>query len=663
MKVGLNEIVAWQTGRRAEAWYILIHTMTSPTEHGLPYSFTWILDGTRVMKLLGTGHVVATTAAEIFQAEFGRTSRSNEAENPTPSASLPDLGFSRNSAPVAIRVFNKDHHINAVFGVLTEQGFVHVGPDTDQLVFQGCWYPIHHAALASACTWAATLGIHAGEITIGALVAVRAASDRPCELLDEVTATASTLSTAFSTPPETIAGLVANLYDYQKSGISFLRVVAEQEVGCILGDEMGLGKTLQIIALLQAQLNASQGPSLVVAPATLLVNWQREIAQFAPQLTVRVHAGAERAGIARHLGKENVTLVSYETAIRDEVLLSAVAWNVIALDEAQNIKNPSALRTLAVKRLSRRVSVAVTGTPLENSLDDLWSITDFALPGLLGSLREFRSQFANGIPDATRLAPIVAPVLLRRMVADVAQDLPEKIEIPQALEMSPKLAAAYEEVRKSALEEFGPAGCLVATSRLRMLCAHPSLVIPWAVDPAMDMPKYVRTMELLEEIFSQREKVLVFSTYQGIADLFMADVPRRFPAGFCRFIDGRIAVSERQFIVDGFFAFDGPGVLFLNPKAAGSGLNITAANHVIHYNNEWNPAITAQASARAFRRRQTRPVTIHHLFYVNTIEEVIRDVSLFKQTLAMNAVVGHDGDVSPLQMARALQISPFANRD
>lgn len=550
----------------------------------------------------------------------------------------------------------------ADIGVVTDSGFIVLSEDTDQFVSDDCWYPIHRAGLADARAWASSLGVTPGVITVGGLVALRAASDRPCEFFDEVTFTA--VSMAFA--PAAMApadGLVAELYEYQRSGIAFLQTVAQQGVGCILGDEMGLGKTLQVIALLQHQRNQARGPSLVIAPATLLVNWQREISKFAPALSVRLHAGSDRAGVAGRLGKEDVTLVSYETAIRDEPLLSAIGWNVVALDEAQNIKNPEALRTLAVKRIRRRVSIAVTGTPLENRLDDLWSITDFALPGLLGSLRSFQSRFSDAESDAARLAPVVAPVLLRRLVADVARDLPDKIEIPQALEMTGRLAAAYEELRLQTLQEYGPAGALVATSRLRMLCAHPSLVITWDMDPAHEMPKYRRTMELLEEVFSSNEKALVFSTYQGIADLFMADVPRRLPGNFYRSIDGRVPVPERQQIVDDFFAYDGPGALFLNPKAAGSGLNITAANHVIHYNNEWNPALTAQASARAFRRRQTRPVTIHHLYFIDTVEEVIRDTSGFKQALAANAVVGHEGNGSPLQMARALQISPLSKQD
>ncbi|MFM9428758.1 SNF2 family DNA or RNA helicase [Variovorax sp. GrIS 2.14] len=637
--------------------------MSNPDDHLTSTAGAiWESDGTRLKLHLPSGGFAEASAADIFKAEFGRSTPSSPEAGQRPSSCLPGMTFSREAAPVALWVRDSAGAVYADIGVVTDAGFVPLETDADQLVFKDRWYPIHLSGLAETRAWATRLQIAPGLITVGGLVALRAASERPCELLDEVTSTATSMASAVAetAPPE---GLVADLYAYQRSGIAFLQAVAQQGVGCILGDEMGLGKTLQVIALLQDQRNSNRGPSLVVAPATLLVNWRRELNKFAPELTVLLHAGSGRAGIAGRLGQEDVTLVSYETAIRDEALLSAIAWNVLALDEAQNIKNPEALRTLAVKGIRRRVSVAVTGTPMENTLDDLWSITDFALPGLLGSLQAFKSRFSDAEPDAARLAPVVAPVLLRRLVADVAKDLPQKIEIPQALEMPVPLAQAYDELRLLTLQEYGPAGALVATSRLRMLCAHPSLVIPWDADPAHEMPKYARTMELLEEIFSSNEKALVFSTYQGIADLFMADVPRRLPGNFYRSIDGRVPVPERQQIVDDFFAYEGPGALFLNPKAAGSGLNITAANHVIHYNNEWNPALTAQASARAFRRRQTRPVTIHHLYFLDTVEEVIRDASGFKQALAANAVVGHEGDASPLQMARALQISPLSKQD
>ena len=637
-----------------------IRNQPAPTTQ-LPMNLArWILEEACVRLKLSTGETAEPTAAEVFKAAFGRSVEWRGIAVGNPLVDLPDLAFSREAAQPLLRIQEKGAEVTAELGIETDTGFFQIARGCDQVVVAMCWYPVHVAALEEARTWLKAIGIEVGaKLTVGQLVALRMRADAPFSMLDEVTLTSTGLASAVTQVQE-IPGFAGTLYPYQRQGVSFLQLISQQGVGCILGDEMGLGKTAQVIALLQLEKNARRGPSLVVAPATLLENWRREIGLFAPQVSVLVHAGLDRAGIASKLRLCDVVLVSYETAIRDEALLCAVAWNVVALDEAQNIKNPEAQRTLTVKSIPRRVSVAITGTPLENRLDDVWSIVDFALPGLLGDLPAFRSEFGKEVSAATRLAPIVAPVLLRRLVADVAQDLPERIEVPQALLMSEALAEAYEVLRNSTLVEYGPAGGLVATTRLRMLCAHPTLVGQWDSDPAFEMPKYARTLEILDEVFSNGEKALVFSTYQDIADLFMSDMPARFPAGFFRQIDGRVDVAERQGIVDDFFDFQGFGALFLNPKAAGTGLNITAANHVIHYNPEWNPALTAQASGRAYRRKQTRPVTIHHLFFANTVEEVVRDTAIFKQSLAGEAVTGHDGNVDPLVIARAMKVSPFS---
>ncbi len=591
---------------------------------------------------------------------FGRSCKVGDEEVRSPLDDLPNLAFSRQPANPALQIaWGSDEKIFATTGVVTETGFYTLDADQDQAIHNSRWYPVRIDRIKQSVDWLRQIGVISGQpVTVGALVALRAKAEKPLILFDEINFNPSDAS-HFKSDIADIPGLKGTLYPYQASGVAFLALVAEQGVGCILGDEMGLGKTAQVIALFQIEKNAGRGPALVVAPATLLENWRRELALFAPTITVLVHAGNERGGIAARLKGFDVVLVSYDTAVRDEELLAQFYWNVVALDEAQAIKNPEALRTSSVKKLNRRVSIAVTGTPLENRIDDLWSLADFALPGLLGDRDAFQAAFGNILEDASRLAPVVAPLLLRRKVLDVAKDLPERIEIPQALQMSMPLAKAYEELRKRTLDEFGPAGRLVATTRLRMLCAHPSLLGDWNPDPSTDVPKYVRTVELLEEIFSAGEKALVFSTYQAMADLLMTDMPKRFPNGFFRFIDGRVEGAERQVIVDQFFAHQGYGALFLNPKAAGSGLNITAANHVIHYNPEWNPALTAQASARSYRRKQVRPVTIHHLYYLQTVEEVIRTTAAFKMDMAHEAVTGHDGGVDPLAIAHSMQVSPL----
>lgn len=624
----------------------------------------WELDEGRVLLRVDEHITREPSAAEVYGAVFGRQRDICGTTVPsTPEQDIPALKFSRFPAKLALRVFGHvPDTMRAVHGVQLSGRFHQAPWSADQLVLDGRWYPLDTSETEEANKWLSEAGIpETGLLTLGQLIALRAARQLPFVLVDD-TESFDNVPLQQSAEVAPIQGLRATLYPYQQTGIRFLAFVADQQVGCILGDEMGLGKTLQIIGLMAHLLDKGRLPCLVVAPATLLENWRRELATFAPGMQTMIHAGPYRTGTPSGLRGVDVVITSYDMAIRDELLLSAIPWELVALDEAQNIKNPEALRTLAVKRLPRKVSIAVTGTPVENCLDDLWSVADFALPGLLGTLNDFRTQFANSIEDATVLAPIVSPILLRRRVSDVAQDLPPRIEVPQPIELDPDLAAEYEDVRQQALAEYGPAGGLVATTRLRLFCAHPSLVDGIAVpDPAV-VPKFARLLELLDEIFQSGEKALVFTTYQEMTDLFMRYIPGQWPAHFFDFIDGRVAVPERQPTVDRFFDHHGPGSLFLNPKAAGTGLNITAANHVIHFNPEWNPALTDQATARAYRRRQTRPVTVHSLFYVNTIEEVIMDRASFKRGLAEGAVSGHEGNIDASYIARALQVSPLSGR-
>lgn len=620
----------------------------------------WYRDVDRVSLRLESGELLPVTAMEVFQAAFGAASTFHGVKLKRPSEDIPGLRFSRFPAEPAVRLRSSHAALSVEVGVKVGGDFLTFPGKSDQLIYKDEWFPVQLDALAELSEWLSGVqGFSNGHGTLATLIALRTKTDLPGRLVDEVRDSPLTLAASLA-PLRQIEGLRGELYPYQVDGVGFLRMIADQGVGCVLADEMGLGKTLQIIALLLIEKSKGRNSSLVVAPATLLENWRRELALFAPDLHVHIHAGADRPGVSAKLSVADVTVVSYETAMRDEALLSAVSWNVVALDEAQNIKNPEAQRTLAVKRFPRRVSIAVTGTPLENRLDDLWSLSDFALPGLLGELHSFKNEYAAHVEDAARLGALMAPIVLRRRVLEVANDLPEKIETPQPLRMSRRLAEEYERLRQEILAEYGPTGNLVAMTKLRMLCAHPSIVSPWHEDPAADMPKFARLLEILEEIFSAGEKALVFSTYTGIADLLVTQLTARFPKGFFRHIDGRTYVDHRQPTVDEFFATGSYGALILNPKAAGTGLNITAASHVVHYNPEWNPALTDQATARAYRRKQTRPVTVQHLYFVDTVEEVIVERAGFKRQLAGEAVTGHSGDVEPNAIARALQVSPLA---
>jgi SNF2 family DNA or RNA helicase len=315
-----------------------------------------------------------------------------------------------------------------------------------------------------------------------------------------------------------------------------------------------------------------------------------------------------------------------------------------------------------VKALRRKSAFAVTGTPIENRLIDLWSITDLVFPGHLGGQKGFEATYTDDLESAARLEALVSPIMLRRCVAEVATDLPDRIDIPQAIDLEPAEAEAYERVRQDIFNHFGTAATLVSLGALRMFCAHPSLVATQAGDVAT-FSKMQRLLEILEEIFALGEKVLIFTSYTKMADMIADQIIRRFGL-IAEVLDGRTGIEDRQPMIDRFSHSNGAGALILNPRAGGTGLNITAANHVIHYNLEWNPAVEDQASARAFRRGQTKPVTVHRLFVAGTVEEVVDERVCRKRALSGAAVVGVEGkDEDYADIVAALQRSPLCLTD
>ena len=455
------------------------------------------------------------------------------------------------------------------------------------------------------------------------------------------------------------SGFAATLYPYQQKGVFWLNGITEEGLGCILADEMGLGKTVQVIALLTIYKDKWKSPSLIIAPATLLENWRREFCKFSENMKVLVHSGSNRTGFPSTLKKYDVIVTSYDTAVRDQGMFGMINMGFIVLDEAQAIKNPDTLRSSAVKSFERRISISVSGTPVENRLRDLWSIMDFSCKGLLGSREDFESNFEDTEISARFVERIVSPLILRRQIKDVARDLPEKIIIPQAVNMSEEEIIKYEDLRQNILNQYGKSATLVSLIKLRQFCAHPKIIKEYGdTGPLISSNKYVRLLEILEEIFTQGQKAIIFTSFIKMSDLLTEDISKRFGIS-CTQIDGRTPVTERQEIVDCFSSVTGSALLSLNPRAAGTGLNITAANHVIHYNLEWNPAVEDQATARTYRYGQQLPVTVHRLFYPDTVEEVIDDRIQRKRDLAEAAVVGTEAaEVNKADIARALTISP-----
>lgn len=469
-----------------------------------------------------------------------------------------------------------------------------------------------------------------------------------------------------------IIGLNAKLYPYQESGVAWMASSLKSYGGLILADEMGLGKTIQIIALiLHIGIDKSK-PILIACPTTLIANWAREIESFAPSLTYLTHRGAGRTGFYKDLLQANIIITTYDTLVNDLTMFSGIDWGYFICDEAQALKNPESRRRIAAGNISSEYTIPVTGTPMENSLVDLWSLSDLAVPGLLGSQEDFENTFPDNEDSAIQLSHCIDPLILKRQVADVASDLPERTDIDLPIDMDPSSVKEYERIRQEAEDKYGRAGALVAVSHLSVFCAHPSLRLKepeatnWedSVDVELRIKSKLITQKvelciaLLKEAKAHGKKVLIFSIYNSCGPLILkACNESSIDFGYWNYINGSTPQEVRQEIVDEFSDFNGPSVLVLNPKAAGAGLNITAATVVIHFTQNWNPALEMQASARAHRRGQSMPVLVYRLYYQGTVEETMIERSKWKRDMGDLAVPLSSRENE--DMNKALKISPL----
>lgn len=462
--------------------------------------------------------------------------------------------------------------------------------------------------------------------------------------------------------------LNAKLYGYQRDGVAWLLATLGENGGVILADEMGLGKTVQVIASLITINPTKDQPVLIICPTSLIANWCQEIARFAPTFTTAVHRGGERAGIAASLKTAEIILSTYDTVVIDQSLFKAIRWSCIVCDEAQAIKNPQSRRRMVLASLHADHRILMTGTPVETSLTDLWSLADICVPNLLGDQRGFNEAFPDTEDGAERLNEVLSPLMLKRTVAEVAGDLPERIDIELPMELGDALAAEYDQIRQTAYDEFERAGALVAAARLSVFCAHPHIETA-SFDPINPdevifqrstkgtplTPKLELSYSLISEAVSQGKKILVFSIYNHIGPLIRG-ICQGLHIPYWNSINGSTPQELRQKIIDEFSREKGSSVLILNPKAAGAGLNITAATIVIHYTPNWNPALEMQASARAHRRGQVLPVTIYQLYYKDTIEQIMIERSHFRKTLG--DLVVPDASQESHDLHRAIQLSP-----
>ncbi|MFI0788676.1 DEAD/DEAH box helicase [Streptomyces lydicus] len=452
------------------------------------------------------------------------------------------------------------------------------------------------------------------------------------------------------------AALTATLRDYQLRGLGWLHRMTSLGLGATLADDMGLGKTITLISLhLHRQgVPGAAGPTLVVCPTSLMGNWQREIEKFAPGTPVRrFHAG--RHSLAE-LGDGAFVLTTYGTMRLHAGKLAEVDWGLVVADEAQHVKNPFSATARALRTLPARARVALTGTPVENNLSELWAILDWTTPGLLGPLARFRTRYARvveggaGTPEAAaaaeRLARLVRPFLLRRRKTDpgIAPELPPKTETDRAVALTAEQAGLYEAVVREGLQEiagtdgFARRGLVVKLlTSLKQICNHPAQYLK-EQDPHVPgrSGKVELLDELLESVLAEGASVLVFTQYVQMARLLEAHLTARGVA--TQFLHGGTPVARREEMVRRFQQGAAP-VFLLSLKAAGTGLNLTRASHVVHFDRWWNPAVEAQATDRAYRIGQTQPVMVHRIITEGTVEDRIADMLSRKQRLA-DAVLG-----------------------
>ncbi|WP_107483766.1 DEAD/DEAH box helicase, partial [Streptomyces sp. SA15] len=453
-------------------------------------------------------------------------------------------------------------------------------------------------------------------------------------------------------PVEQPAALAATLRDYQRRGLNWLARMTSLGLGCCLADDMGLGKTITLIALhLHRQTDAaSAGPTLVVCPTSLMGNWQREIERFAPGIAVRRFHGAHRG--LEDLADGEFVLTTYGTMRLDARRLAEVPWGMVVADEAQHVKNPYSATARELRSIGARARVALTGTPVENNLSELWAILDWTTPGLLGRLGTFRTRYAQAVEGgqdpaaAERLARLVRPFLLRRRKSDpgIAPELPPKTETDRAVSLTKEQTGLYEAVVRETLAEISGAdsmarrGLIVKLlTGLKQICNHPAQYLK-EEEPriAGRSGKLELLDELLDTILSEGAGVLVFTQYVRMAKLIERHLSDRGVPS--QFLHGGTPVAGREAMVARFQAGEVP-VFLLSLKAAGTGLNLTRAEHVVHYDRWWNPAVEAQATDRAYRIGQTRPVQVHRLITEGTIEDRIADMLSRKRQLA-DAVLG-----------------------
>ena len=468
--------------------------------------------------------------------------------------------------------------------------------------------------------------------------------------------------------------LQGTLRPYQHEGLSWLRFLTRLGLGACLADDMGLGKTIQVLALLLGErLDGAArpgAPSILVVPASLLGNWREEAARFAPSLKLRFLHPAEtdrqtladiEAAPETHLAGTDLVVTTYAMLVRQS-WLAEVSWRLAILDEAQAIKNPGTRQSRAVRKLPAAARIALTGTPVENRLGDLWALFDFLNPGLLGSRKVFqsfvKSLLAREENPFAPLRQLVGPYILRRLKTDreIISDLPEKTETARYCYLTRAQVKLYGQVVRTMKREMESAVdiarrglVLRSLLRLKQVCNHPSQLSGDGEYRPADSGKFLRLAEICEELAERQERVLVFTQFREVIDPLAEHLATIFgQSGLV--LHGATGVRKRHDLVARFQSDDGPPFFILSLKAGGTGLNLTAASHVIHFDRWWNPAVENQATDRAFRIGQRRNVLVHKFMTTGTVEERIDEMIAEKQKLADDILAG-DGEVNLTELS------------
>ena len=562
--------------------------------------------------------------------------------------------------------------------VLTEAEMNRLAVSKGDLVrLRGQWVLADGGQLARAAKYVAE---HHGDGTaLSTLMREMTLADPPPAPVQDIRASgwAATLLEPGAVP-ETIpvpAGVNATLRPYQQRGLDWLAFMSRLGLGAVLADDMGLGKTLQVLTLLAHEKSST--PTLLVAPMSVVGNWQREAAKFTPALRVLVHHGPTRLRdeeLDRAIAEHDLIVTTYALMAKDRAQLAEQTWRRVVLDEAQHIKNSGTVQAKAALAIPADHKLALTGTPVENRLDELRSILDFANPGMLGRPSDFRKRFSvpiereNDESAVSRLRAITSPFILRRVKTDptVISDLPEKNEMTVRANLTAEQAALYKAVVDEMMAQIADAkgmkrkgAVLSALTRLKQVCNHPAHFLsdgsPVLKRGQHRSGKIGLVEDMLDSILGDNEKALLFTQFREFGELVAPYFAERFGTEV-PFLHGGVSKTKRDEMVEKFQTDDGPPIMMLSLKAGGTGLNLTAANHVVHLDRWWNPAVENQATDRAFRIGQRKNVEVRKLLCVGTVEERIDSMLVSKQDLANLAVGTGENWVTEMDTAELQEL-------